>query len=52
MAKSQNDVMTSDELAAYADDHEDMAEWLGGRFDPYALDLEEANAILAKWRKD
>jgi hypothetical protein len=27
-------------------EYEDMTEWLGGAFDPEALDLEEANAIL------
>jgi hypothetical protein len=31
--------------------HEELLEWLGGGFDPDALDLEEANAVLAEWRK-
>ncbi|MFW6061311.1 MAG: plasmid pRiA4b ORF-3 family protein [Planctomycetota bacterium] len=33
-----------------ADDHDDMAEWLGGGFDPDFFDLEEVNAVLAGWR--
>jgi len=28
------------------EEYEDMTEWLGGPFDPEALDLEEANAVL------
>ena len=31
--------------------HEELSEWLGGEFDPEAFDLEEVNAILARWRK-
>ncbi len=34
-----------------SDDHEDMVEWLGEKFDPDAFDLEEVNAVLAEWRK-
>jgi len=30
-------------------EHEEMLEWLGGDFDPEALDLEEINALLAKY---
>jgi len=32
--------------------HDELPEWLGGKFDPDAFDLEEVNAILAEWRKD
>jgi len=31
--------------------HEERLEWLGEGFDPDAFDLQEVNAILAKWRK-
>ena len=33
------------------EEYEDMVEWMGGDFDPQAFDLEEANAVLAEWRK-
>ncbi|MBN1942202.1 MAG: plasmid pRiA4b ORF-3 family protein [Phycisphaerae bacterium] len=33
------------------DSHKEMIEWIGDHFDSDAFDLEEVNAILAKWRK-
>ncbi|MCC6579261.1 MAG: plasmid pRiA4b ORF-3 family protein [Phycisphaeraceae bacterium] len=42
-------------LAAVIDpkheDHESVIEWMGDDYDPEAFDLEEVNAMLAKWRR-
>jgi hypothetical protein len=42
-------------LAAVSDPnhemHEEYAEWLSDDFDPEAFDLDQVNAVLARWRK-
>ncbi len=34
-----------------SEEHADLLDWLGDEFDPEVFDLEEVNAILAKWRR-